>query len=377
MSILSKIKTGRRGRAQKVVIYAPEGFGKSTLASRFPEPLFFDVEDSTSQMDVARLSRADLPDLRSFESALLEVAKARPCQTLVVDTIDWLEQMAVDAIVAEAKSDKIQGIEDFGYGKGYTILREKLTIQLAKLDEVIAAGIHVVLLAHSKVVKFEPPDGAGPYDRYELKLSKQVAPLVKEWADAVLFGNWRTQVKERDKHESGAQFKGVGGKERLLYCNRTAAWDAKNRHGLGDVEKWEIATVERAFCSVGAPWATSGGPVSAPEVKPEAAKGPMPARDGSQVRNGSEALRVESARGAMNGFVGDEDQIPGLPVAKREPDELDRIVGTHEAAVNAFLVGSNRIRQGETYRDVAPDYRARVLKNPAGFLKVALNGRAH
>jgi hypothetical protein len=339
MSILSKISSGKKGRAQKIVIYAPEGFGKSTLASQFSNPLFLDVEGSTSQLDVDRIERADLPDLRAVETALSEVAKARPCGTLIVDTVDWLESMALDAIVADAASPKIKGVEDFGYGKGYTLLKERVTILLSRLDAVVAAGITVVLLAHSKVTKFEPPDGEGAYDRYELKLTKHVAPLIKEWADALLFGNWKTQIREKDS----GKLQGVGGRERLMHCTRAAAWDAKNRHGLNEVEKWHIDTIERAFRSVGAPW---GQPAATPEPAP--------------------APVIESAG---------DDEIPGVenPAPKTAPAgnaELERVCAPHEEAVNAYLIRQKQIEPGQTFRDVSPSYAARVIKNPAGFLKV-------
>ena len=42
---------------KKVVIYGPEGIGKSTFASQFPEPVFIDTEGSTNSMDVARLPK--------------------------------------------------------------------------------------------------------------------------------------------------------------------------------------------------------------------------------------------------------------------------------------------------------------------------------
>ncbi|MBR0283530.1 MAG: AAA family ATPase, partial [Oscillibacter sp.] len=49
------ITSGVVRRAQKVVIYGPEGIGKSTLASKFPNPLFIDTENGTQHMDVRRV----------------------------------------------------------------------------------------------------------------------------------------------------------------------------------------------------------------------------------------------------------------------------------------------------------------------------------
>ena len=50
-----EIIKGKIATAKKVVIYGPEGIGKSTFASKFPNPLFIDTEGSTNSMDVARL----------------------------------------------------------------------------------------------------------------------------------------------------------------------------------------------------------------------------------------------------------------------------------------------------------------------------------
>ncbi len=359
-SILSKAITGRIARAQKVVAYAPEGFGKTTLAAQFPEPLFFDLEGSTAQLDVARLTRDSLCDLPTFESALAEVAKVRPCKTLVTDTVDWLESIVLADVIATAGNPKIKGVEDFGYGKGYTYLKERFEVTLARLDDVLRAGINVVLLAHSFVRKFEPPDGAGPYDRYELKLSKHVAPLLKEWADMLLFCNWKTQVREKDKNESGAQFKGVGGKERVIYCNRTAAWDAKNRHGMKDEEKWgadageAIKVIERAFRNVGAPWGDAAPQVSSgKEAAPHEVTTPSPA-----------PLPVEKPA---------EVAAPSnpAPAADTLPPDIARICEPHGEAVTAFLLSKGKIQPGQTWRDMPADFAARVLKNPAGFINQA------
>ena len=52
-----EITRGKIQTAQKIVLYGPEGIGKTTFASRFPEPLFIDTEGSTRQLDVARLPK--------------------------------------------------------------------------------------------------------------------------------------------------------------------------------------------------------------------------------------------------------------------------------------------------------------------------------
>lgn len=52
-----KITRGKILCAKKVVIYGPEGIGKSTFASQFPDPVFIDTEGSTNSMDVARLPK--------------------------------------------------------------------------------------------------------------------------------------------------------------------------------------------------------------------------------------------------------------------------------------------------------------------------------
>jgi len=67
----------------------------------------------------------------------------------------------------------------------------------------------------------------GQFDRYEMKLSKQVAPLLKEWCDALLFANYKTFLVTTENNTKKAQ----GGK-RVLYTSHHPCWDAKNRFNL-------------------------------------------------------------------------------------------------------------------------------------------------
>ena len=146
--ILMEITRGKIPCAKKVVVYGPEGIGKSTFASCFPEPVFIDTEGSTKDLDVARL-----PAPTSW-NMVLEVVRyvlSHPevCKTLVIDTADWAEQLCVSHVCGKYQKN---GIEDFGYGKGYVFLQEEFGKLLNLLTELTEKGIHVELHAHAKML---------------------------------------------------------------------------------------------------------------------------------------------------------------------------------------------------------------------------------
>lgn len=238
------ITSGKQARAQRVVIYGTEGIGKSTLAAQFPNPLFIDTEGSTSNMDVKRM---DKPTSWTMLMNQIAFVKANPtvCKTLVIDTIDWAESLAIESVCSMHGK---RGIEDFGYGNGYTYVREEMGRLLDKLQELVDIGINVVLTAHSQLRKFEQPDEDGAYDRYELKLGKktssQTAPVVKEWCDLLLFCNYKTMVMTSESKKK----KATGG-QRVMYTTHHPAWDAKNRHGLPDELPMDYAAIAHIFAS--------------------------------------------------------------------------------------------------------------------------------
>lgn len=235
-----KIIRGKIKKAKKVVVYGPEGIGKSTFASKFPDPLFIDTEGSTNDMDVARLPR---PTSWTMLFEEIDYIKKTPgvCKTLVIDTIDWAEQLCVDHICAKHNKS---GIEDFGYGNGYVYTKEEFGRFLNRLTDVIEAGVNVVLTAHAQLRKFEQPDEMGTYDRWELKLGKktqsQTSPLVKEWADMLLFCNYKTHTVAVD--DKGKKHKAMGGK-RVMYTSHHPCWDAKNRYGLPEECEFDYGVI--------------------------------------------------------------------------------------------------------------------------------------
>lgn len=257
------VTTGVQAAPVKTVLYGPEGIGKSTFASHFPDPVFIDTEGGTKRLNVARL-----PQPTSWAMLLDEVAEVRkgsvPCGTLVLDTADWAERLCIQAVCARAK---VSGIEDFGYGKGYTYVKEEFAKLLDALEEVLNAGHNVVVLAHAAITKFEQPDAVGNYDRWSMKTSKQVAPLLREWCDMLLFANYKTVV-EKAGSGPNAKNKASGGR-RVLYTTHHPCWDAKNRFGLPEEVPFEYASIAHCLPGGSAPAATQTPVQHAPAPAPQ------------------------------------------------------------------------------------------------------------
>lgn len=221
------VTKGKVKSAIRLVAYGTEGIGKSTFASHFPAPLFIDLEGGTKQMEVDRYPAPDSWHmlLEEIDSVIEDPGEY---ETLVIDTIDRAEDLLIRALLSEAGVDTIAKYGG-GYGNGYVALKERfLKDFLNRLDKVIAKGVNVTLIAHAESTKFETPD-TQPYDKWKLKVSKQVAPIVKEWADILLFMNYRVMVIE-ENGRSKARGKG----ERMMYATHRPTYDAKNRYGLPD-----------------------------------------------------------------------------------------------------------------------------------------------
>lgn len=240
-----EIIKGRLSKPQKIIVYGPEGVGKSTFASQSPDPLFIDTEDSTITMNVARFPR---PSSWTMLLSQAEHVKQNPgiCKTLVVDTADWGERLCIDHLCARDKKD---GLEGWGYGKGYVYLEEEYGRLLNKLQEIIEVGINVIMTAHAIIKKIEQPEEMGGYDHWQMKLEKKTMPLLKEWADIILFANYKVLVVNVDNQgvQKGKN-KAQGGK-RVMYTTHTPWWDAKNRHGLKDELPFDFAEI--AHCIPG------------------------------------------------------------------------------------------------------------------------------
>jgi GTPase SAR1 family protein len=335
--LTNPIQTGPQQTAKKIVIQGPESVGKTTLASAFPRPLFLDCEGGTKALNVARIP---VTDADTLEQVLRDVS-LEDAQTLIIDTCDWAERLVLARMLKRSGQDDI---ESYGYGKGYAMIEAEMSRILALLDEVIARGIHVVLLAHSQINKFEDPSLAHAYDRWSLKLSKKVAPVVKEWCDLLLFLNFRTHVAidANTKRKRGA-----GGKERIIFTEHDAAHDAKSR--------WPLP----AEMQIG-----PAGTMPA-ELSDLVAASPQPAETGDGPL-GDQAL-LKSATEVFDGTVLTDIQ------AKFAKEIASK---GNEAVINAFLFDRGEIKETQEWMDAREDYLERAAKSPQAFIDALIEFNA-
>lgn len=224
MSLSSLVK-GKIEHPLRVLLFGVEGVGKSTFAAGTPSPIFLTAEDGTAQLDVVRFQPPESWG-EAVEAVRTLTVDKHDFKTLVIDTLDWAEPLLWDFI---CKRDKQANIESYGYGKGYSAALEEWRNFVAALEEMRrATKMHVVMLAHSQIKAFKNPEGED-FDRYELKLNKQAAGLLKEWSDCVLFANHETVAHKDAKTK---RVRGIDTGARLIHTQRSGGFDAKNRYDL-------------------------------------------------------------------------------------------------------------------------------------------------
>jgi len=234
MSVLSTIHSGKKHSPPRFVVYGTEGIGKSTLASQSPKPIFIQTEDGLDQIECD-----SFPLASSFEhvqqslSALIN--EDHPYQSVVVDSLDWLERLIWDALCQHYGANSIEKV-DGGFSRGYT---HALALWRRVLDDLDILrnqkDMCIILLAHAKVETFNDPEHS-PYDRYSPRLNKHANALISEWADAVLFATRKIITKKEDvgfnRSRTTASGLGQDGGERVLRCIGSPSCVAKNRYSL-------------------------------------------------------------------------------------------------------------------------------------------------
>lgn len=227
-------------RPPRIMVYGGHGQGKTTFGANAPAPIFILTEDGLGVLDVPHF-----PLAQSFDSIMEAIgslyAEAHDFSTVVIDSCDWLDNLIWAAI-----NNKYDA-KDLAYGKGAVIAADYWRQVLDGLNALRNdRGMAVVLLAHCEIKRFDSPETES-YDRYQPKLQARSSALVQEWADAVLFANYKTIVKKQDVGFNNEVSRGITTGERLLFTTEKPAHLAKNRYQLPDTVPFSWDALQAAM----------------------------------------------------------------------------------------------------------------------------------
>jgi hypothetical protein len=224
---LNSIRRGQDIRPPRLFIYGVEGIGKTTFAAGAPNPIFLQAEEGQGTLDIARFPPIESVDnVRQALGSLYQ--EQHEFGAVVLDTVDWLEQLVAREIEGKYEA------KELAYGKGALKQAEVWQELLGGFNALRnERGMVVILLGHNQIKRFDSPE-TEPYDRYMPKLQERSNALVREWADAVLFANYRTVVKKSEVGFNKEVARGITTGERLLHTTEKPAYMAKNRYAFPD-----------------------------------------------------------------------------------------------------------------------------------------------
>ena len=221
---LSRVTEGVQEKPQYLLLHGVPGIGKSTFASKAPNPIFLCAEDGTHTLDVSRVTLDSYDDFLSTLEELLN--ESHGYQSVVIDTLDHLERFIFLKVKSENKN---QNVFEIGYGKGY----EYAFLHWAKIIETLEdlrrkKKMNIILLAHTSIKMHNDPQLMEGYDRYVIKLHQKSSEFIRDRVDNVLFANYQVALAA----EKGKVNKAYGDGRRIVYTQERPSFVAKNRFDL-------------------------------------------------------------------------------------------------------------------------------------------------
>jgi len=224
---------------RKMVVYGPEGIGKTTFAASCPlgpvvilptERGYQDVRPKVAVWTV-RPKRVIETEAELIQGIGWLLREDHPFKCVVLDAVESVQQMVTERILSESGEVTLnKGKNSFGVGKALLIAGfAKIMSGLDALNQ--RRGMTVIYVGHSEVSRCTPPD-ADAYDRYTLRMQEDLAAMLKEDVDEIFFASSAVYTKTTDGAFGAKDTRAVGLGERVLHTSRSAFCDAKNRLGL-------------------------------------------------------------------------------------------------------------------------------------------------
>lgn len=221
---------------QKIILYAPTGLGKTTLASMAPNPVFLAFDKNALILHPkTNESVSMVPGIESFQD-LRDTLQQRDLfpagSTIVLDTITKAEATSERYIFDNypLKNGKATHMRAYGWdGPGHLV--DVIRLLLTDFDPHVAAGRNVLILAQQSQATVSNSEGIdylqdGPRLSHTKQYSSRME--VAEWADHVLRIGFQS-FEVRTDNEKARVGKVSGDRTRAIFTGGAAHYLAKSR----------------------------------------------------------------------------------------------------------------------------------------------------
>lgn len=223
---LEGISKEKKIRPLKILIYGPNGVGKSTFCARSLHPIFLDLEGNVDHLDVPRQAVNNYEEVFGFLDFLLK--EEHPFKTLVVDSLESLEQLFWAQV---EKENNVTSLGKIPFGGGYMqalelfkYFRETLSLLHQERE------MNICLIGHEALKTVNTPN-LESFDRIEVRIQGKAAGLLMDWCTAVIYAT-RDVVIHKEKGAFQQEHKKARDIQRILYTDGNASFIAKNIYNL-------------------------------------------------------------------------------------------------------------------------------------------------
>ena len=261
MSLADVAKSAQR-MPNRIILHGPPGIGKTELGSAFPSPIFAMTRGETGLLTLMQFGRVGethhFPrELTTWQEVLdvidLLASGEHEHRTFVLDSLNGAERLCHEHVCGRDYNGDFGERGFMGFQRGFQTSVGDWRAFLFGLDRLRERGMTILCLCHTGVGPIRNPMGPD-YDSFQPALHKATWAVTVGWADMVLFAQKEVFVQS----EKGKRAKGQSGR-RVLLTEGTAAYEAKNRHGLpeeidmGDSGAEAFANLAAAMKSAQAP----------------------------------------------------------------------------------------------------------------------------
>lgn len=182
----------------KLYLYGSPMSGKTTFASRFPEPLILNTDGNIQYVDSPFVAIRDQVTMNGriketkfawivFKEAVNEIITGQ--HTFKTIVIDLIEDVYEACRVYMYDKLGIEHESDAGYGKGYDMVKTEF---LTTMKRIINSDYNIILLSHDKIEEIKLRNGTSITSftvNLQEKIAKKLAGMVDITARVVLDDN--------------------------------------------------------------------------------------------------------------------------------------------------------------------------------------------